>query len=323
MALSTSENQVQQTGRRPFWNRRHSDNLQGWLFILPAVLGFFLFQFGPVVVSLILSFTKYNIINPPTYVGLDNYKELFTDDELFRISVSATLKYSFLSIPLSLITAYAAAILLNRDVRGVSIYRTLWYLPALVPSVATAAVWGWLLNRNFGPINYPLRELGLTTPGWLVDANWIIPSLVLINLWSFGSPMLIFLAGLQGVPQHLYDAVSVDGGNAWHRFRDVTLPQTSSIVFFNLIMGIIGTFQTFSIVYVLFTPTAGETNAGPGNAGLLYVLYLYRNAFLYFRSGYASAMAWVLFLVILLLTALAFWSQRKWVYYEADARGGR
>jgi multiple sugar transport system permease protein len=323
MALSTSENHVEETRRRPFWNRRLSDNVQGWLFILPAVLGFFIFQLGPVIASLVFSFTKYNIINPPTYVGLDNYKELFTEDELFRISVGATLKYSFLAIPLSLITAYAAAIFLNRDVRGVSIYRTLWYLPALVPSVATAAVWGWLLNRNFGPINYPLRELGMTTPGWLVDEKWIIPSLVLINLWSFGSPMLIFLAGLQGVPQHLYDAVSVDGGNAWHRFRDVTLPQTFSIVFFNLIMGIIGTFQTFSIVYVLFTPTAGETNAGPGNAGLLYVLYLYRNAFLYFRSGYASAMAWVLFLVILVLTALAFWSQRKWVYYEADARGGR
>lgn len=323
MAAAKPDYHVQPAGKRPFWNRRLSDNVQGWLFILPAVLGFFLFQFGPVIASLVLSFTKYNIIKPPEFIGMANYKELFTDDKLFRISVEATLKYSFLAIPLSLLTAYIAALMLNREMRGVSIYRTLWYIPALVPSVATAAIWGWLLNRNFGPINYPLRELGLPTPGWLVDEKWVIPSLVLINLWSFGSPLLIFLAGLQNVPQHLYDAVSVDGGNAWNRFRDVTIPQTSSIIFFNLIMGIIGTFQTFSIVYVLFTPTAGETNAGPGNAGLLYVLYLYRNAFLYFRSGYASAMAWVLFLVILLLTALAFWSQRRWVYYEADDRGGQ
>lgn len=300
-----------------------SENVEGWLFILPAVLGFFIFQFGPVIMSLVFSFTDYNIINPPTYVGLDNYKELFTEDRLFRISVEATLKYSFLSIPLSLITAYIAAMVLNRDVRGVSIFRTLWYLPSLVPAVATAAIWGWLLNRNFGPINYPLRLLDLPTPGWLVDPSWVVPSLVLINLWSFGSPMLIFLAGLQNVPQHLYDANAIDGGNAWHRFRDVTLPMTSSIVFFNLIMGIIGTFQTFSIVYVLFTPTAGEVNAGPENSGLLYVLYLYRNAFLYFRSGYASAMAWVLFLVIVFFTVLAFWSQRKWVYYEASDRGGK
>lgn len=315
---------VQPPERRPFWRRRLSDNVQGWLFILPAVLGFFIFQFGPVLVSLALSFTKYNILKPPTYIGLDNYKELFTDDELFRISVTATLKYSFLAIPTSLITAYVAALLLNRDLRGISIYRTLWYLPALVPSVASAAIWGWLLNRNFGPINYPLRQLDLPTPGWLVDERWVVPALVLINLWSFGSPLLIFLAGLQSVPQHLYDAVAVDGGNGWHRFRDVTLPQTSSIVFFNLIMGIIGTFQTFSIVYVLFTPpgTVTSSTAGPGNAGLLYVLYLYRNAFVYFKSGYASAMAWLLFLVIAGLTALAFWSQKKWVYYEADARGG-
>ena len=308
------------TERRSRWrSRRMSENVQGWLFILPAILGFFIFQFGPVVASLVLSFTKYNIINPPEYIGFDNYKKMFTDDDLFTKSVTTTLQYSFLAIPLSLLVAYGVALLLNQNLRGMGIYRTIWYLPSLVPSVATAAVWGWLLNRNFGPINYMLGLVGLPQPGWLIDPNWVVPSLVLINLWSVGSPMLIFLAGLQGVPQHLYDANAVDGGNAWHRFRDVTLPMTSSVVFFNLVMGIIGTFQTFSIVYILFTPVGGnQNNAGPDNAGLLYVLYLYRNAFLYFRSGYASAMAWILFLVIVALTILAFRTQRRWVYYETE-----
>jgi len=307
------------TKRRKFHQRLgFAEAVQGWLFVAPAVLGFVIFNAIPVLASFGLSFTKYDIVSAPTFVGLDNYVRLLTRDPLFGKSAGITLYYAALSIPLSIFVAYVIALLMSQEVRGIGIYRTLWYLPSLVPAVVTGALWGWLLNKEFGPINYPLRLLGVPTPGWLVDPDWVVPSLVLIRLWAMGNAVLIFLAGIKGVPEHLYEAATVDGATWWHKLRHVTVPMTSSIIFFNLVMNIIGAFQVFSVVYIIFRGAGALGTAGPANSALVYVLYLYRNAFAYFRNGYASAMAWILFMVIMALTFLAFRTQKLWVYYETE-----
>jgi multiple sugar transport system permease protein len=300
---------------------RRREAVYGWLFILPAVIGLVFFQLGPVLASLYLSFTNYDIVSAPKWIGLANYERLTGVDQLYIKSLGVTAYYSLLSIPLSLLVAYFTALLMNRKVSGVYVYRTLWYLPSLVPATVNGVLWLWLLNRDFGPVNFFLRLAGLPAPAWLSDPNWTVPSLVLVHLWAVGNSVLIFLAGLQGVPQHLYEAAEVDGATWWDRFRHVTIPMTSSIIFFNLVIGVIQSFQVFALVYTLYTPSATEaTTAGPENAGLVYVLYLYRNAFLYFKNGYASAMAWVLLLIIAALTVIVFRTQGRWVYYESERR---
>jgi len=308
--------------RRRFWERLSmQETMWGWICILPAVLGLVLFNLGPVVASLVLSFTEYDIISPPRWIGLDNYRRL-PQDGLWLKSIGVTLKYSGLSIPLYLITAYLVALLMNQQARGISIYRTMWYLPSLVPGVASAALWRWLLNREFGPINYPIKVMGLPPPGWLTDPDWVVPSLVLIQLWGLGGTALIFLAALQGIPQSLYEAAEVDGANAWAKFSNITVPLSSSVIFFQLVMGVINSFQVFTTAYILFSTISATSSAGPQNSALFYVLYLYRNAFGYFRNGYACAMAWILFLAVILLTVILFWTQQHWVYYESEGRGG-
>jgi multiple sugar transport system permease protein len=300
---------------------RRREALWGGLFVLPAVIGLLFFQLGPVLASLYLSFTSYDIVSAPKWIGLTNYERLAGGDRLYLKSLGVTAYYSVLSIPMSLLVAYTVALLMNQKVRGISVYRTLWYLPSLVPATVNGVLWLWLLNRDFGPVNYFLRLFGLPAPAWLSDPAWTVPSLVLVHVWGVGNSVLIFLAGLQGVPQHLYEAAEVDGATWWHKLRHVTLPMTSSIIFFNLVIGVIQSFQVFGLVYTLFTPSATEaTTAGPEDAALVYVLYLYRNAFLYFRNGYASAMAWVLLLIIAALTLVVFRSQGRWVYYESGRR---
>jgi multiple sugar transport system permease protein len=304
--------------RRRFYQRlSFEESFFGWLFIIPAILGLLLFQLGPVVASLVLSFTKYEIITPPEWVGFANYQRLF-GDQLWIKSVQVTLYYVALFVPLSLATAYGIALLMSRNARGITLYRTLWYLPSVVPAVASATIWRWGLNPEFGPINYPLKVLGLPAPRWLTDPAWIIPSIVFIGLWGLGNTVLIFLASIKGVPPSLYEAAEVDGAGPWARFRHITLPMTSSIIFFQLIITVINSFQVFGVAYVLFVANPSASSAGPANAALFYVLYMFRNAFGYFRNGYASAMAWMLFVVIMLLTWLLFSTQRRWVYYETE-----
>jgi multiple sugar transport system permease protein len=302
--------------KRSFWQSlSFEETFYGWLFIVPAVLGVLLFQLGPVVASLFLSFTRYEIITPPVWIGTANYERLFSDP-LWSRSVEVTLRYVALFVPSALIVSYAIALLMSRSVSGIHLYRTLWYLPSVVPVVASAAIWRWGLNPEFGPINYPLKLLGLPAPRWLTDPDWIIPSIVFISLWGLGNTVLIFLAAISGVPRSFYEAAEVDGAGHWAKFRHITLPITSSIIFFQLIINIIGSFQVFGIAYVLFVTQPSASSAGPDNAALFYVLYMFRNAFGYFRNGYASAMAWLLFLVIMLLTWLLFYTQKRWVYYE-------
>ncbi len=307
-------------GLRFFQRLSFEETLFGWLFIIPAVLGLLFFRLGPVFASFYLSLTKYEIITAPQWIGFANYTKL-VKDALWLRSIEVTLWYVTLFVPLSLTFAYAVALLMSRNVRGITTYRTLWYLPSVVPVVASATIWRWGLNPEFGPINYPLKVLGLPAPRWLTDPDWIVPSIVFIGLWGLGNSVLIFLASLISVPRTYYEAAEVDGANSWARFRHVTLPLTSSIIFYQLIVTVINSFQVFGVAYILFVSNPSASSAGPNNAALFYVLYMFRNAFGYFRNGYASAMAWILFLVIMLLTAILFYSQRRWVYYETEGGG--
>jgi multiple sugar transport system permease protein len=302
----------------PFYRRlAFEETLWGWALIIPVVLGLILFKYGPVIASLYFSFTKYDIISSPEWIGLQNYQGLMTD-EYFRKSIQVTLKYTILFIPLSLIIAYGIAMLMSQNVKGISIFRTMWYLPSLVPIVASAVVWRWALNPEFGPVNYPMRLLGIDAPGWLTDPKWIIPSVVLIQLWGLGASALIFLAAIKGVPDTFYEAAEVDGAGNWAKFWNITLPMTSSVIFFQIIMTVIASFQVFGVAYILFSGQTTSDPAGPGNSALFYVLYTYRNAFGYFKNGYASAMAWLMFIVVMILTFLLFRTQKLWVYYEVE-----
>lgn len=297
-----------------------------WIFIAPWLIGFILFRGGPIIASLFLSFTDYNVASPPDPVGLENFTRLFSD-RIFIKSLQVSVYYTFLSVPLGIIASLSLAVLLNqKGVPFLGVFRTLYYIPALVAgSVAVAFLFQWVLNPSFGVMNYLIGlfvgpsgiiPLGIVGPKWFFDPKWVVPSFVLMSLWGFGGSMLLYLAGLQGVPTALYEAATIDGANAWHRFRNVTLPMISPVILFTFITGMIGSFQVFTPAYIV---SNGE--GGPAYASMFYVLYLYLNAFRRYRFGYASAQAWLLFLVILVLTVLAFRASRRAVYYESTSEG--
>ncbi len=286
----------------------------GYVFISPWLVGLLLFVLGPVVASLVLSFTQYEIITPPRWVGIDNYVRLLTQDRLFRLSLYNTVYYTVFSVLLGVAVAFGLAVLLNQKLPGMRIYRTAFYLPVVTSGVAVALLWIWLFNPQFGLINFFLRSIGLRGPGWLVDPAWAKPAFILMSLWGTGGTAIIFLAGLQGVPASLYEAAAIDGAGAWHRFWHVTVPMMSPVVFFSIVMGIISSFQVFTQAYVM-------TEGGPQNATLFYVLHLFKEGFRMFHMGYAAAMAWILFVIILLLTLVQFRLAGRWVYYEGELRG--
>lgn len=287
--------------------------LEGYLFAAPWLLGFATFTAGAMLYSVWMSLNRWNILSPPEMVGWENYRKALFQDPLFWKSLANTAYYSFVSVPLRMLIAMLLAVLLNQQVRGLAFFRTIFYLPSVVTGVATAMLWLLLLNPDVGGINHTLRSLGVANPpGWLTDERWAMPGLILMSLWSIGTMMLIFLAGLQGVPDELRDAAHVDGAGALARFRHVTLPLLTPTIFFNLVISIIASFQVFTQTYVM-------TGGGPADATLTYALYLYRNAFEYFKMGYASALAWILFFILLALTTLIFRSSALWVHYE----GGR
>lgn len=279
----------------------------------PAILGFLLWQLGPMLASLIISFTEWSVVSTPKMIGIGNFTRLFNNDPLFWKSLFATAYYTFLSVPLVITAAFVVATLLNQKVKGLAIFRTIFYLPSVVPAVANSVLWLWLFNPDFGLINSLLNSIGLPGFLWIYDEAQVIPSLVLMSVWGMGNTMIIFLAGLQGVPQHYYEAAEIDGANGWEKWRYVTIPMVSPVMFFNLVMGLIGTFQVFAQAYIM-------TDGGPNNASLFMVYYLFQNAFLYGRMGYASALAWVLFVIILAFTILVFRSSSSWVYYEGERR---
>jgi multiple sugar transport system permease protein len=287
----------------------------GIFFVTPWVIGFVIFTLGPVVASLGLSFMDYELISAPTWRGLGNYVELLSRDRLFGKSLYNTLYYTLFSVPLGLMAAFMLALLLNVKLPGMNIYRTVFYLPAVTSGVAVSLLWIWLFNPQFGLINHLLRSIGLPGPGWLVDESWSKPAFILMSIWGVGGTAVIFLAGLQGVPRSLYEAAEIDGANTWQRFRHVTVPMMTPVIFFNMIVGIIGSFQVFTSAYVM-------TQGGPRESTLFYVLYLFRQGFKLLRMGYAASMAWILFIIIIILTLIQLRLSTRWVYYESEMTEG-
>ena len=284
---------------------------QGVLFVLPWFVGFIIFNLGPFVASLVISFTSWNLADPPKFVGIDNYTRLFAD-EVYLKSLFNTFYYTIFHVPGQIFLAFCVAGLLNRQVKGLPFFRTCFYLPAVTSGAATAIIWLFLFQPK-GIINQALETFGIPGPNWLGSTQWAMPTLILMSFWNIGTPMLLFLAGLQGVPQSLYEAADIDGAGWWGKLRYVTVPMMTPYLFLTAILGVIGSFQ-------VFTPALLITGGGPANATVFLVLYLYWNGWSYFKMGYASAMAWTLLVMILLFTAVQFWVANKWVYYEGDER---
>ena len=289
------------------------ETVSGWVAISPWIIGFLIFTAGPILASLYLSFGDYDFIRPFRFVGLRNYQDIFTKDIYFSKSLVNSIVYTILYVPLHVATALAVALLLNQARKAQGIFRTLFYLPSMTPAVATAILWLWILNPNDGLVNQFLRLLHLPAPAWTIDPFWMKPAVVIQSVWGLGGAMIIFLAGLKNVPVSLYEAAALDGANAWQRFRHVTLPQLSSVIFFIATMSLISALQVFTQGYVMFDPDGGNSNAA-----LFYIMNLFREAFRYFHLGYASALAWILFVVIGVVTALQFYLSKKWVYYETS-----
>lgn len=282
-----------------------------YLFISPWIFGFIVFTAGPMVAAAYFSLTDYDVLQPPAWVGLQNYQQIFSSDDQFRTALINTVIYTLMYVPARLVIALMLALLLNRQVRGVPLWRTFFYIPAITPVVALAVLWRAILNPNSGIVNQVLGFFGIPGPGWTTDPNWIKPALVLMSLWTVGNSMLILLAGLKNVPRDLYEAAMVDGAGSIARFFHVTLPQISGVIFFLVVIDTIAALQTFTQSVVLL-----DENGGSGSAGLLYVMYLFNQAFRYFHMGYASALAWILFVVIVAFTALQFQLSSFWVHYE-------
>jgi multiple sugar transport system permease protein len=294
------------------WSRRWR-RWRGVAYVMPWFIGFVLFTLGPFFFSLYLSFTEWQLLGAIKFVGLANYQQLFFEDPLFLKSLANTTYYTVFHVPGSMLLAFAAAILLNQQIKFRAFFRTLFYLPSITPGVAAVILWVWLLHPT-GIINTVLGFLGVPRdiqPNWFGSTTWAMPGLILMSFWGIGSLMIIYLAGLQGIPEQLYEAAAIDGANAWHRLRYVTVPMMTPSIFFTLIIGVIGSFQSFAAALI-------ATEGGPANSTLFLLLYLYYQAFRFFHMGYASAIAWVLFVIIMALTLAQFALARRWVYYEGD-----
>jgi multiple sugar transport system permease protein len=291
-------------GKSPLYWRR---TIEGYLFISPWIIGFLVFTAGALLGSFSISLTDWNIVGTPEYVGLQNYQKMI-EDKFFWQSLRATFYY-LLNVPLNLTLGLFLAILLNQNVRGLSLFRTIFYLPSVTAGVASALLWLWIFNPRFGIINVLLSKIGIAGPPWLGSETWAVPALIIMSVWGVGGGMLIYLGALQGIPTVLYEAATLDGATAWRKFIHVTMPMITPVLLLNLIIGIIGSFQVFTQAFIM-------TNGGPNYATLFYVLYLYQQAFQWFNMGYASALAWVLFLIILACTYLIIKTSSGWVYYE-------
>lgn len=286
------------------------DSVWGYVFLLPWLIGLIVFFLGPIILSFILSFTEYDVISPPRFIGLANYVKAFTGDELFWPSILRTFAYSAVVVPASLLGALGLALLLNRGLRATNIFRAIFYVPTLTPAVALVLLWGWLLQPEIGPVNLALAAIGIIGPAWLSSKDWALPSIIIINLWASigGNAMLIFLAGLQGVPQEFYEAASLDGAGAWSKFRHITLPMISPTFFFNLVLGVIGSLKVFTTAFV-------ATNGGPAYATWFFALHIYQQAFAFFKMGYGSALAWIFVVMLLAFTYIQMVLSKRWVFY--------
>jgi len=309
---STHRNEVTLAGREAT-TRRHKVS-PALLFLLPWLIGLILFLLGPILASLFLSFTEFDGLNAPVFIGLRNYIEIFSSDPKLLASLQVTFTFAFISLPLCTLIAISFALLLNQKIKWQSFYRMLLYLPTIVPMVASSVVWVWIFKADAGILNKALEFLfgwipGFQAPLWLADPNWALPALIIMSFWSIGNPMIIYLAGLQNIPNSLYESADIDGASSLQKLWHITLPILSPTIFFNVIIGIIQVFQYFVPAYVM-------TSGGPQNSTMFYSLYTYQTAFDDFRMGYASGLAWILFLIVLIATALAFRVSKKLVHYN-------
>lgn len=284
-----------------------------YLFIFPWIFGFLVFTLGPLLFSLIISFFDWPIVGEVHFIGFGNYAEMFTDDPLFWTSLGVTLKFAALFVPLNIIVALGLAILLNQKTRGSAIFRTAFYIPSVISGVALAMIWSWVYSGDYGILNYFLSLIGFQGPDWLNDKQWSLVAMVVASLWGQGSMMLIFLAGLKGIPRDLYESASIDGAGKLRQFFSVTIPMITPTILFNLITSIIAAFQQLTLALLL-------TGGGPMKATYFYAMYMYENAFKYFKMGYSAANAWFMFLIVLGLTFLVFKSSEAWVFYEGEMK---
>jgi multiple sugar transport system permease protein len=290
---------------------RRREALAFYLLISPWLIGFLLLTVGPMLYSLYISFTRWDLLTQPVWIGLDNYVNKMPNDPRFWQSLKVTVIYTAAYVPLELVGGLFLALLVRNEIRGIRFFRSIFYLPTVLAGVAFAVVWLWMFNPRGGLINLALAQIGIIGPRWLLDPDWALSALVIMSFWGWGRAMIIYLAGLQAIPGELYEAAAIDGATFWSKFRYITIPLLSPTILFNLILSVIGTFQTFTNAFV-------ATNGGPLDATLFFVLYLYKQAFELLNMGYASALAWVLFLVILVLTLLIFRTQRFWVFYAGE-----
>lgn len=296
-------------------NLKRRETLAALAFISPWIIGFLIFTAGPMVISLWLSLTRYDVLNPPRYIGFENYVNLVQDPK-FTLSLTNSIIYTVLHVPSMIIVALALALMLNRVGKASGFFRTAFYLPSITPAVAVGTLWLWLLNPRVGLVNKGLEIFGIDGPGWTTDPNWIKPGIVLMGLWSVGGTVIIYLAALRNVPEELYEAADIDGASPFSKFWYVTVPMISSAIFFTLIVNTISSLQIFAEVYTMFFGNMSSSAAS--SAGLFYNIYLFREAFEFLHMGYASAMAWILFVIVLILTVIQIRVSRRWVYYEGE-----
>ena len=298
-------------GRFVLWTRHWKvrEALWGYLFLFPNILGFLAFNIFPLLFAIGMSFTRWDLISEPTFVGLANYEKLFLEDESFRIAVKNTLFFTAMSVPAGTVISLVLANVLNQKIRGTTFYRTAYFLPVVSSSIAVALVWAWVFNPDFGLVNELLSTFGLPRLKWLASSTWALPAVVIVSVWrGLGPSTVIFLAGLQGIPEELYDAAKIDGANARQLFRHITIPMLSPTTFFVIVVSIIGSFQVFDLVFMM-------TQGGPGRATLVLVYYIYQHAFRWFGMGYAASIAFVLFIVIFILTLIQLRLSGRWVHY--------
>lgn len=290
---------------RMFWRR----NIEGYLFISPWIIGFVVFTAGALLGSFSISLTKWNVVGTPEIVGLANYQKM-VEDRFFWQSIKVTLYY-LLNVPLNVVLGLLLALLLNQKVKGLFVFRTIFFLPSVASGVAVSLLWMWIFNPRFGIINVLLKKIGIIGPLWLGSEAWAIPALIIMSIWGVGGGMLIYLGALQGIPTAFYEAATLDGAGAWKKLLHITVPMITPVLLLNLVMGVIVSFQVFTQAYVM-------TDGGPNYATLFYVMYLYQQAFVWFNMGYASALSWILFLIILVFTVIILKTSSSWVYYESD-----
>lgn len=294
--------------------QRRIEAIAGYLMAAPWLIGFVLFIAGPMVVSLYQSFTVWDMFSPPRWVGLDNFRILFQEDKDFLLSLRVTSIYAFVSVPLQVATGLILATLLNQKIRFRAAYRTIFYLPSVIGGISIAIMFRWVFGTQFGLLNNMLAMVGIEGPSWLGDPNWVLTAFIIMSLWGSGASMLVYLGALQGIPTELYEAADVDGAGSLIKFWRITVPLVTPAILLNMVMGIIEALQEFTLPLMM-------TDGGPANSSMFLVLYLYRHAFQYFQMGYASAVAWVLFIYIMILTLLIFRSSNAWVYYEGSIKG--